>query len=220
MPGIVLDLLAKISPFQVPDALNGVFDGLNGLIGLLNSGLMLSDPALIAVWMDLKWSLDQQRPISLSEIVYKLPIPRSAKSRENAQKRSSREEVRHQKKESDMLTSGFGVGVHTRLEEIGEEGEVVDQEERMVFSPDDKQEDHEAGVKEEPITSYPPEARTTTSRYFKSIKRTQNGHHRLSNDAITREGSPLQVRIQVDIEVTRAKRQKEVELVEDWLAGL
>ncbi|KIM25629.1 hypothetical protein M408DRAFT_40298, partial [Serendipita vermifera MAFF 305830] len=55
LPGIILDLLTKVFPdMEVPTALNALFDGLNGLVGLFNSLLMLSDPALLAVWGDLR----------------------------------------------------------------------------------------------------------------------------------------------------------------------
>lgn len=55
LPGIILDLVAKVFPkLVVPSSLNGLLDGLNGLIGLFNSILMLSDPSLLAVWNDVR----------------------------------------------------------------------------------------------------------------------------------------------------------------------
>lgn len=48
-------MIAKAKPdIYVPEWLNGVFDGLNGLVGLFNSVLMISDPAFLAVWTDVR----------------------------------------------------------------------------------------------------------------------------------------------------------------------
>lgn len=57
LPSSIKDLIIKTYPlgeFQPPDVVSGLFDGLNGLVGLFNAILFLVDPVLLIVWAELR----------------------------------------------------------------------------------------------------------------------------------------------------------------------
>lgn len=199
----------------MPDALNGLFDGLNGLIGLLNSALMLSDPALIAVWADLKSSVDQS-----GSNRFKLPLCPFSKSSRTSKDTGTQQSTDAERSQERDILSGFGIGVRTRLQEIEEEDEGVDR----AAGNDGK----DAIDQKEDEWKYPPKPTnmptvTNENKQRKSVViDVQTVAYRSMEDI---EGgvelrSPLEVRVQVDVERTSSRRPKELELVENWLAGL
>jgi hypothetical protein len=199
--------------------LNGVFDGLNGLIGLLNSILMLSDPALIAVWTDLKWSLDERRSNCFK--VQLCPCSKtSRKSKDTSTQQSTNIGERGPEQERDIL-SGFGIGVHTRLQEIEEEVEGVEH-------VDQNGSKTEIGGNEEDKWHYPPKSQNSspipndTKQRKSAVIDVQTVAYQDPGDleAGVISHNPLEVRVQVDVEVTSARRTTELELVENWLSGL
>ncbi|KIM30015.1 hypothetical protein M408DRAFT_22441 [Serendipita vermifera MAFF 305830] len=57
LPGVTIDLITKVSPTaaaNIPDSLNTAFDTLNGLVGLFNAILYAMDPALLALYHQMR----------------------------------------------------------------------------------------------------------------------------------------------------------------------
>ena len=57
LPGVIIDLITKMSPTtaaNIPDSLSTFFDTLNGLVGLLNAILYAMDPALLALYHQIR----------------------------------------------------------------------------------------------------------------------------------------------------------------------
>ena len=70
LPSVVMDLIVKAYPVgdvEIPDAVTGFKDGVNGLVGFFNAMLFLLDPVLLVVWAELRanlhWGLLQRRHI-------------------------------------------------------------------------------------------------------------------------------------------------------------
>ena len=68
LPNVIMDLIVKAYPVgdvEIPDAVTGFFDGINGLVGFFNAMLFLLDPVLLAVWAELRanrrWGLLQKQ---------------------------------------------------------------------------------------------------------------------------------------------------------------
>lgn len=67
LPSVIMDVIVKAHPVgdvEIPDAVTGFFDGINGLVGLFNAILFLLDPVLLIIWAELRanrhWGLWQK----------------------------------------------------------------------------------------------------------------------------------------------------------------
>ncbi|KAG8867482.1 hypothetical protein FRC20_005637 [Serendipita sp. 405] len=193
LPGIILDLLAKVFPdMHVPPWLNGLFDGLNGLVGLFNSILMLSDPSLLVVWEDFSLTLHKARCRCTGHCEgrdeERMPAERRIDGKSNT--------GHHARAVEESMMSGFA---RTRIDDLEVNG--TDHGRHLVVSqwPGD-----EAGVHEEPYTPV-------------------DGKYDEGREAAIGQGTerPLEIRVTVDVaQTTRRRRLSRVELIENWLSGL
>jgi len=69
LPSVIMDIIVKAYPVgdvEIPDAVTGFFDGINGLVGLFNAMLFLLDPVLLIIWAELRanhcWGRLQNQP--------------------------------------------------------------------------------------------------------------------------------------------------------------
>jgi hypothetical protein len=214
LPGIIFDLVTKVSPhLEVPTAINALFDGLNGLVGLFNSALMLSDPALLAVWDDLPALVGKRTGEGSSE----------GASGAGSGRRRDRGSV-------DALASGFGLGARTRIdEEAGEKvEEVIGGGLRGAVSNDSTQptSDDTSGIQE--LTGrYPPRSDLRDARGAP-------GHRNVDVDDLDQDfrredtrrhagrGTEhgLEIHVRVDVTQEAANRMSRIDQMEDWLDGL
>ena len=68
LPNVIMDLIVKAYPVgdvEIPDAVTGFFDGINGLVGFFNAMLFFFDPVLLVVWAEFRanhhWCLLQKQ---------------------------------------------------------------------------------------------------------------------------------------------------------------
>jgi len=57
LPNVIMDIIVKAYPvgdIEIPDAVTGFFDGINGLVGFFNAILFLLDPVLLIIWAELR----------------------------------------------------------------------------------------------------------------------------------------------------------------------
>lgn len=57
LPSVIMDIIVKAYPVgdvEIPDAVTGFFDGINGLVGFFNAILFLLDPVLLIIWAELR----------------------------------------------------------------------------------------------------------------------------------------------------------------------
>jgi hypothetical protein len=215
LPGIILDLITKVWPdLQVPTGLNGTFDGLNGLIGLFDSLLMLSDPALLAVWEDLEITA------ATSDSWFgKLTLGMKAVfSGDVIEKGLEAKRVEDGKRDSkDILASNFGLGTRTRMDGVETRGEMDDLEHK---TPDPRL----SGEMAQPWAS---RRRAHSPRVRNDVEEIPR---KSSEEDVWRTGDrdargieiagDESVEVRVTVDVTRISRLSRVELVEDWLTGL
>jgi len=70
LPGVVIDLITKVSPdaaANIPDSLSTAFDTINGLVGLFNALLYALDPALLALYYQIRMARRERRMQRRSE---------------------------------------------------------------------------------------------------------------------------------------------------------
>lgn len=222
LPGIIFDFVMRVTPdLDVPIALNGLFDGLNGLVGLFNSLLMLSDPALLAVWDDLRALVRRGTSKGSSE---------GASGPGIGRRRTS-------PIDDDVLASGFGVGARTRTDDAEEgagmeEGTGVVEETRREGSdelnlPIPLVHSEDAGNLQEDATKrYPPrpDLRHWRSRLGRSDleKDERNRDVREEQGRQARRGSEqgLEIHVRVDVTQEATMRMSRIDQMEDWLDGL
>ena len=194
LPGIVLDLVTKVFPkLVVPSWVNGLLDGLNGLIGLLNSILMLSDPSLLAVWNDVRVGLHGSAkhlcPIR-GALGLQGSCPRVCRGEQSV------EEGKASQRDEDART-GVDNSMFARTRRDEEEGgiEECETEEAKV----DEAKETEVNVEE--------------------YRRDQRTHAPFGRGNQPRTALQVHVKVDVTQRVMR-RRQSRVELMEDWLSGL
>jgi hypothetical protein len=211
LPGIILDLITKINPrIQVPSWLNGLFDGLNGLAGLFNSMLMLSDPALLAVWDDARLSARR----SLTDVVRSMlglgPEPSAYEMETKGPRRWNQGD--------DALSTMFGVA-RTRID--------VEQEFEEPDNARKERIDQHPHSHDQPPTSPDDRVNLNLAPQFNNAPSSMD---EASCKVVTHEGrswramgfpSSQDLQIQVHVDVARASRRiSRVDLMEDWLSGL
>lgn len=213
--------------------MNGVLDGLNGLIGLFNSILMLSDPALLAVWEDLR-ALVSRNTSNGSGGTLKRFVRRNTGSSVGEEETLSVGMGRRRRGRGsigdDPLASGFGIGARTRIEDV-EEGLAL--EERSAGGrartgeensrnptrpvtptyPDDRNEEgddaqHGRGNEPPRISDVVGEGEGLDVR--------EEGRHRGGG---RRTEQSLEVHVRVDV-TQETRRMSRIDLMEDWLSGL
>ncbi|KAG8858634.1 hypothetical protein FRB91_009510 [Serendipita sp. 411] len=70
LPGVILDLITKVSPAtaaNIPDQVSTMFDTLNGLVGIFNAVLFSLDPALLALYHQMKLQRKERKCRELRE---------------------------------------------------------------------------------------------------------------------------------------------------------
>ncbi|KAG8815058.1 hypothetical protein FRC17_000874 [Serendipita sp. 399] len=203
LPGIILDLVSKVFPdMRVPSWLNGLFDGLNGLVGLFNSILMLSDPSLLAVWDDISCTLRKtksrgaNRPTTESESPHRFISFRRREGGEDKEGKQNERDgdvsPRTRAMEESMMMSGFA---RTRMD------------------------DSEADEMDDEL--YVDEGQPTTQTPGNERGRQEDPRSTRADGDSGRVERPLEVRVTVNVtQTTRRRRLSKVELMENWLSGL
>lgn len=214
LPGIILDLLTKVFPdMEVPTALNALFDGLNGLVGLFNSLLMLSDPALLAVWGDLRNSMTADGD-GVGERFVRRVLGRRAGGRHANQDSAGgdvhgRERYTKAKFDDDMLASAFA---RTRIDETeegeGEESVKGEEHRQNVTSGAQFAVEIDNSHEQAPIQSRQSRRSGTNDGWVRGSD-VERGQTR-------RDPQGLEIHVRVDV----TRRMSRVQQVEDWLSGL
>lgn len=64
LPGVIIDLITKVSPAtaaEIPDNVSTAFDTINGLVGMFNAILYAMDPALLALYHQIRMARRERR---------------------------------------------------------------------------------------------------------------------------------------------------------------
>ncbi|PVG03713.1 hypothetical protein CPB86DRAFT_304101 [Serendipita vermifera] len=213
LPGIILDLVTKINPsIQVPSWLNGLFDGLNGLVGLFNSALMLSDPALLVVWKDAQSSARR----SLTDLVRSLlglgPEPAAYEMEAKRPRRWDKGE--------DALSTMFGVEARTRLD-VEQEFEEPDDTNKRSTNQHPSVNDERSTLLDDKLDPSPISPSSGHPSPIGDVSYKTVTHEGRGWRAMGFSSSPQEMQIQVQVNVARVSRRiSRVDLMEDWLSGL
>ena len=230
LPGIILDLITKVIPdMEVPTALNALFDGLNGLVGFFNSLLMLSDPALLAVWEDLRTSIAKNSngpgEAFLRRVLGYRVNDHPADGSSTSQSvfgygRRGRANV-----DDDALASGFGLGARTRIDHLEEEEMPDEVKEGKKYDKDTENVTQQISraLRDASENGQQLAARYPPQRDVKSEPTPVPHTLRTAADPDTGEdrgSSEVQPRLEVHVRVDVTRRMSRVQLMEDWLSGL
>lgn len=206
----------------MPFALNALFDGLNGLVGLFNSLLMLSDPALLAVWADLLNKVTARDYFGEKLVRRLLGASEKTSGGATGGEVLGRGKQRRGDLDDDVLASGFGLGARTRIdhfedEDMREKGEQLHGDPSRGMS--------QLGIMEEgeemPVVQYPVGRDSDTHSQQTNDRVVSTDGDRVRRVDIGRgsaRGAPQGLEVHVRVDVTR--RMSRVQLMEDWLSGL
>lgn len=168
---------------------------------------MLSDPALLAVWDDLQMMVERRESCWTRKVLLGLKALFSARVIEEGLE--ARRVERKRQDTEDALSSNFGLGARTRIddEEAGDE----------VNKLDYKNQDHTHRIRS--ASSYRQMPRRASATNMAGAARDDG--QKPDRDLHDLEGADNQrLEVRVTVDVSRTSRISRVELMEDWLAGL